>query len=77
MPSIDRGDIVHDVYVGTSIGYRTVRFAESTPDFSQVIPSSGRFVTHGILFDTDSDRLRAESAAVIQSIAKASKPIRI
>ena len=55
--------------VGTSMGYRTVRFAESTPDFSQMI-SSGRFVTHGILFDTDSDRIKPESAPVIQSIAK-------
>jgi OmpA-OmpF porin, OOP family len=55
--------------VGTSMGYRTVRFAESTPDFSQMI-SSGRYVTHGILFDTDSDRIKPESAPVIQSIAK-------
>ena len=53
-----------------SIGYRFVRFAESTPDFSQEISSSGRFVTHGILFDTDSDRIRPESAAVIKSIAR-------
>jgi outer membrane protein OmpA-like peptidoglycan-associated protein len=47
-----------------------VRFAESTPDFSQVISSSGRYVSHGILFDTDSDRLKPESAPVIQTIAK-------
>jgi len=52
------------------IGYRLVRFAESTPDFSQVISSSGRYVTHGILFDTDSDRLKPESAAVIKSVAR-------
>jgi outer membrane protein OmpA-like peptidoglycan-associated protein len=61
---------VNDVYANQSIGYRMVRFAESTPDFSQVISSSGRFVTHGILFDTDSDRLKAESAPVVQSIAR-------
>jgi OOP family OmpA-OmpF porin len=47
-----------------------VRFAESTPDFSQMISSTGRYVTHGILFDTDSDRLKPESAAVIKSIAR-------
>jgi OOP family OmpA-OmpF porin len=47
-----------------------VRFAESTPDFSQVISSSGRYVTHGILFDTDSDRLKPESAPVIKSVAR-------
>jgi len=55
---------------GQSVGFRSMRFAESTPDFSQVISSSGRYVTHGILFDTGSDRLKPESAAVIQGIAK-------
>ena len=63
-------EFAHDFYgQPQSLGYRTVRFAESTPDFSQVI-ASGRFVTHGILFDTASDRLKPESAPVIQSIAK-------
>ena len=70
MPPIDSIEFVNDIYANQSLGYRMVRFAESTPDFSQVISSSGRFVTHGILFDTDSDRLKAESAPVIQSIAK-------
>jgi outer membrane protein OmpA-like peptidoglycan-associated protein len=51
-------------------GYRFVRIAESTPDFSQIITSTGRYVTHGILFDTASDRIKPESAPVIQSIAK-------
>jgi outer membrane protein OmpA-like peptidoglycan-associated protein/curli biogenesis system outer membrane secretion channel CsgG len=53
-----------------TMAIRRVRFAESAPDFSQTITSSGKFVTHGILFDTDSDRVKPESAAVIQSIAK-------
>ena len=71
MPPIDAIEIAHDFYgQNQAIGYRMLRFAESTPDFSQVISSSGRFVTHGILFDTDSDRLKPESAPVIQSIAK-------
>jgi len=52
------------------VGIRFIRFAESTPDFSQMISSSGRYVTHGILFDTDSDRLKPESAPVIKSIAR-------
>ena len=52
-----------------SIGYRFVRIGESTPDFSQTIASSGRYVTHDILFDTDSDHLKPESAPVIKSIA--------
>ena len=55
---------------GESVGYRFVRFTESTPDFSQTIASTGRYVTHGILFDTDSDVLKPESAAVIRSIAR-------
>jgi outer membrane protein OmpA-like peptidoglycan-associated protein/curli biogenesis system outer membrane secretion channel CsgG len=53
-----------------TMAIRRVRFAESSPDFSQTITSSGKFVTHGILFDTDSDHVKPESAVVIQSIAK-------
>ena len=52
------------------VGFRYVRFAESTPDFSQMITSSGRYVTHGILFDTDSDRIKPESAPVIRMVAR-------
>lgn len=53
------------------VGFRRVRLAESAPDFSKTIMASGRFVTHGILFDTDSDRIRPESAPVIRQIARA------
>lgn len=70
LPEIDTVELRNDLYAGASIGYRSIRFAESTPDFSQTISSSGRYVTHGILFDTGSDRLKPESAAVIQPIAK-------
>jgi len=52
------------------VGFQFVRFAESTPDFSKVLMSSGRYVTRGILFDTDSDRIKPESAPVIRLIAK-------
>jgi outer membrane protein OmpA-like peptidoglycan-associated protein len=51
------------------MGLRSVRVAESAPDFSTMIASSGKYVTHGILFDTDSDRLKPESAPVLKSIA--------
>jgi OmpA-OmpF porin, OOP family len=51
------------------ISYRLFRIAESTPDFSRTIQSTGRFVSYGILFDTDSDRIRPESAGAIKSIA--------
>ena len=52
------------------VGFQFVRFAESTPDLSKVLMSSGRYVTRGILFDTDSDRIKPESAPVIRLIAK-------
>jgi len=52
------------------IGLRSIRVAESAPDFSAAISSKGRYVTHGILFDTDSDRLKPESAPVIRAVAR-------
>lgn len=52
------------------IGLRSIRVAESAPDFSAAISSKGRYVTHGILFDTDSDRLKPESAPVIKAVAR-------
>lgn len=52
------------------VGFQFARFAESTPDFSKVLMSSGRYVTRGILFDTDSDRIKPESAPVVRMIAK-------
>ena len=52
------------------VAFQFFRIAESTPDFSQVISSSGRYVTHGILFDTDSDQIKPESAPVIKMVAK-------
>jgi OOP family OmpA-OmpF porin len=71
LPPIDKVEMRTDMAgAGQSVGYRSVRFAESAPDFSQVINASGRYVSHGILFDTDSDVLKAESASAIQFIAK-------
>jgi outer membrane protein OmpA-like peptidoglycan-associated protein len=49
----------------------SVRVAETAPDFSTTIAASGKFVTHGITFDADSDRLKPESAAVLNVIAAA------
>lgn len=48
-----------------------VRIAESSPDFSKTIMATGRFVTHGIQFDVNSDRLRPESAPVLKMVADA------
>lgn len=52
-------------------GLREVRVAESMPDFSKVFASSGKYVTHGIHFATDSDRIEPDSAGVIRMIAGA------
>lgn len=52
------------------MGLRSVRVAESAPDFSSMISSSGKYVTHGILFDIDSDRLKPESAPVLKGVAQ-------
>ncbi len=52
-------------------GLRLVRVAESAPDFSTLIGSAGKYVTHGITFEADSDRLRPESAAVLKQVAAA------
>jgi OmpA-OmpF porin, OOP family len=71
LPPIDSVELENGFLgAGASLGYRMVRFAESTPDFSQVIASSGRYIVHGILFDTDSDRIKPESAPVIKQIAR-------
>lgn len=72
LPLIDRVEIQSGLGgQGASVGYRSVRFAESAPDFSQTLFASGRYVSHAILFDTNSDRIKEESAAAIQVVAKA------
>jgi OOP family OmpA-OmpF porin len=53
------------------IGIRSVRVAESAPDFSTEISSKGRYITHGIRFDTNSSRLKLESAPVFKAVANA------
>lgn len=58
-----------DMEPSSAVGIRRVRLAESAPDFSKSFTAWGRFVTHGILFDTGSDRIRPESAPVIRQAA--------
>lgn len=52
------------------VGIRSVRVAESAPDFSHEIASTGRYVTHGIRFDTGSDHLQPDSAPVLKAVAR-------
>jgi len=49
----------------------TVRIAESMPDISQILLSTGKYVSHGIQFDTGSDQLRPASMNVIKEVAAA------
>jgi outer membrane protein OmpA-like peptidoglycan-associated protein len=53
------------------VAIHKVRVAETAPDFSSAIATGGKFVTHGITFDADSDRLKPESAGVLKQIAAA------
>jgi outer membrane protein OmpA-like peptidoglycan-associated protein len=69
LPDFDYAYTVVNNFGDGTLGFTRVRFAESTPDFSHTIMAAGRYVTYGILFDTGSDRLKPESAAVIKSIA--------
>jgi outer membrane protein OmpA-like peptidoglycan-associated protein len=61
-------DVNVDQDAGGFVGVRRARIAETAPDFGKGI-MSGRYVTHGILFDVDSDRIKPESAATIRLIA--------
>jgi outer membrane protein OmpA-like peptidoglycan-associated protein len=49
------------------------RIAESTLDISKTMFSTGKFVSHGIQFDVNSDRLRPESMNIIKEVADALK----
>jgi len=53
------------------VAIHKVRVAETAPDFLSTINTGGKYVTHGIEFDVESDRLKPESAAVLKQIATA------
>lgn len=55
----------------TPVYILSTRIAEATPDISQVISSTGKYVSHAIQFDVNSDRLRPESMNVIKEVAAA------
>ena len=48
-----------------------IRVSEGTPDMRSKLITEGKLVTSGILFDPDSDRIKPESAAVLNQIASA------
>jgi OOP family OmpA-OmpF porin len=53
------------------VSLHKVRVAETAPDFASAMSAGGKFVTHGIEFDADSDHLKPESAGVLKEIAAA------
>ncbi len=55
----------------TTVGLRSIRIAKSAPDPGLVLATTGKYVTHGIYFDTDSDVLKPASAGVIKEISTA------
>jgi outer membrane protein OmpA-like peptidoglycan-associated protein len=49
----------------------TVRIAESTPDISDILFATGKYVSHAIQFDIGSDQLKPESMNVVKEVAAA------
>jgi outer membrane protein OmpA-like peptidoglycan-associated protein len=56
---------------GAVVALARCRIAEAAPDIMAALLSMGRYVSHGITFDLNSDRVRPESAPVLQQVAKA------
>jgi len=67
--AINHFDVVEAKFRDVAI--HKVRVAETAPDFTATIDAGEKYVTHGIEFDANSDRLNPESAAVLKQIAAA------
>lgn len=50
-----------------------IKIAEGTPDMRNKLLTEGKLVTHGILFDVASDKIKPESAGVLMEIARVLK----
>jgi OmpA-OmpF porin, OOP family len=46
-----------------------IKVAQGTPDMRSKLLTEGKLVTHGILFDVGSDKIKPESAGVLKEIA--------
>jgi outer membrane protein OmpA-like peptidoglycan-associated protein len=60
---------VHDVGPGDQYYLTNVRLAVGAPDTRNRLLTQGKWVTHGILFDVNSDRIRGESYGTLKEIA--------
>ena len=72
VPAATFNSILFYVYtVGTDDRYylSNVRLAVGAPDTRNKLVTEGKFVTHGILFDVNSDKIRGESYGTLKDIA--------
>jgi flagellar motor protein MotB len=72
VPSARFNGIIFYVYdVGADYRYflSNVRLAVGAPDARNRLLTEGKWVTHGILFDVNSDRIRGESYGTLKEIA--------
>jgi outer membrane protein OmpA-like peptidoglycan-associated protein len=62
-------------YTDEELGYyiSNIKLAQGTPDMRSKLITEGRLVTNGILFDVNSDKIKGESAGVLNEIAKVLK----
>ena len=60
---------VHDVGADDRYYLTNVRLAVGAPDTRNKLVTEGKFVTHGILFDVNSDKIRGESYGTLKDIA--------
>jgi outer membrane protein OmpA-like peptidoglycan-associated protein len=58
-----------NVDAGMEYYFTNVRFATGAPDTRNKILTQGKWVSHGILFDVNSDRLKGESYGSLKEIA--------
>jgi OmpA-OmpF porin, OOP family len=60
---------VPNVDAGSEFYISNIRLAIGAPDTRNKLLTEGRWTTHGILFDVNSDRVKAESYGAIQEIS--------
>ena len=68
---LGRGNKIYFTFVAdadTPAYISNIRIAEGGKDMYQAIETEGRFTTRGILFDTNSDAIKAESAPALKEI---------
>ncbi|HUQ94504.1 MAG TPA: OmpA family protein [Bryobacteraceae bacterium] len=60
---------VHNVYPNNFYFLSNLRLAVGAPDTRNKLLTDGKWVTHGILFDVNSDKIKGESYGTLKAIA--------